>query len=300
MEQPQGFIDNAHLDFVCKLHKALYGLKQAPRAWFTQLSTFLLELGFKASLVNLSLFIYAYGAVRVYMLFYVDDIIITRTHVPIISSFICNIQHEIPLKDLGSLNFFLGNQVSRTPKGLHICQIRYISNSLTRTHMANAKPSKSPCSSTSKLSKYDGDLLNNPTVYRHIFGSLQYCTLTRLEIAFSINQLCLHLHAPTSTHLSTAKHVLRYLKGTLDLRFYSKGSLQLNAFCDLNWVGCIDDRRSTSRFLVFLGDCLISWSVKKQAVVSRSSAEAEYRSLAHHYSWTLLVVNVVSRNLDSS
>ena len=151
--------------------------------------------------------------------------------------------------------------------------------------MADAKPSKSPCSSTSKLSKYDGDLLNDPTVYRHIVGSLQYCTLTHLEIAFSVNQLCQHLHAPTSTHLSAAKRVLRYLKGTPDHGlFYSKGSLQLNAFCDSDWAGSLDDRRSTSGFSVFLGDCLISWSVKKQAVVSRSSAEAEYRSLAHHYS----------------
>ena len=147
--------------------------------------------------------------------------------------------------------------------------------------MADAKPSKSPCSSTSKLSKYDGDLLNDPTVYRHIVGSLQYCTLTRPEIAFSVNQLCQHLHVPTSTHLSAAKSVLRYLKGTPDHGlFYSKGSLQLNAFCDSDWAGSLDDRRSTSGFSVFLGDCLISWSAKKQAVVSRSSTEAEYRSLA--------------------
>ena len=88
MEQPQGFNDNAHPDFVCKLHKALYGLKQAPRAWFTQLSTFLLDLGFKASLVDSSLFIYACGAVRVYMLIYVDDIIIMGNDSPLITHMI--------------------------------------------------------------------------------------------------------------------------------------------------------------------------------------------------------------------
>ena len=147
--------------------------------------------------------------------------------------------------------------------------------------MADAKPSKSPCSSTSKLSKYDGDLLNDPTVYRHIVGSLQYCTLTRPKIAFSVNQFCQHLHAPTSTHLSAAKCVLRYLKGTPDHGLlYSKGSLQLNAFCDSDWAGSLDDQRSTSGFSVFLGDCLISWSTKKEAVVSWSSTEVEYHSLA--------------------
>ena len=99
-------------------------------------------------------------------------------------------RQEFPLKDLGSLSFFLSIQVCCTPKGLHIYQTRYISDLLTRTHMVDAKPSKSPCSSTSKLSKYDGDLLNDPTVYWHIVGSLQYCTLTHPEIAFSVNQLC--------------------------------------------------------------------------------------------------------------
>jgi hypothetical protein len=112
-------------------------------------------------------------------------------------------------------------------------------------------------------------------------GALQYCTLTRPDIAYSVNQLCQHLHAPCSTHWTAAKRVLRYLQGTSDHGlFYTKGPLQLNAFCDSDWAGCPDDRRSTTGFAVFLGDCLISWSAKKQAVVSRSSTEAEYRSLS--------------------
>jgi hypothetical protein len=77
MEQPKGFIDKHHPDFVCKLHKALYGLKQAPRAWFHRLSYFLLELGFTASLVDTSLFTLFSGSTLVHMLVYVDDIIIT-------------------------------------------------------------------------------------------------------------------------------------------------------------------------------------------------------------------------------
>jgi hypothetical protein len=112
-------------------------------------------------------------------------------------------------------------------------------------------------------------------------GALQYCTLTRPDIAYSVNQLCQHLHHPTSVHWSAAKRVLRFLKDTADhgLRF-SKTNMHLHAFCDSDWAGCPDDRRSTSGFAVFLGNCLLSWSAKKQPVVSRSSTEAEYRSIA--------------------
>jgi hypothetical protein len=81
MEQPQGFHDNGHIDYVCCLHKAIYGLKQAPHAWFPRLSSFLLELGFQASLVDTSLFIFISGTIQIYMLVYVDYIILIGTHI---------------------------------------------------------------------------------------------------------------------------------------------------------------------------------------------------------------------------
>jgi hypothetical protein len=147
MEQPQGFAAKGQPDLVCKLHKAIYGLKQAPRAWFTRLSNFLLDLGFTASLVDTSLFIYICGSIQIYMLVYVDDIIITGTHSSVISSLIVKLQCEFPVKDLGPLNFFLGIQVTRTSHGLHLCQSKYIFDLLCRTHMEHAKPARSPCSS---------------------------------------------------------------------------------------------------------------------------------------------------------
>jgi hypothetical protein len=281
MEQPPGFIDNVQPDFVCKLHKAIYGLKQAPRAWFTRLSNFLLDIGFQASLVDTSLFIYLQGSIQIYMLVYVDDILLTGTHPSVISAIIMKLQSEFPLKDLGPLHYFLGIQVTRTATGIHVCQTKYITELFHKANMHESKHSKSSCTSGSKLSKYDGIALPDPTTYRQVVGALQYCTLTRPEIAYSVNQLCQHMHAPSSTHWIAAKRVLRYLNGSPDHGlYYTKSNLQLNAFCDSDWAGCPDDRRSTSGFAVFLGDCLIAWSAKKQAVVSRSSTEAEYRSLS--------------------
>jgi hypothetical protein len=147
--------------------------------------------------------------------------------------------------------------------------------------MIKAKSSKTPCISGSKLSKLEGEPLTNPTPYRQIVGALHYCTLTRSEIAYSVNQLCQDMHALTTTHWIAAKRVLRYLNGTADHGlYYIKNNLQVNAFCDSDWARCLDDRRSTIGFAVFLGDYLIAWSAKKHAIVLRSNTEVEYKSLS--------------------
>lgn len=106
------------------------------------------------------------------MLIYVDDIIITGSDPVTIQTLISKLQHEFPLKDLGPLHFFLGIQASRTPTGLHLCQAKYIHSILTRTNMLEAKSTKSPSSSGSKLSKFDGTPLPDPTEYRQIVGAL--------------------------------------------------------------------------------------------------------------------------------
>jgi hypothetical protein len=130
----------------------------------------------------------------------VDDIHLTGSHLSIISRIITLLQAKFPLKDLGPLHYFLGIQVTCDTSGIHVCQSKYISKLLHKTNMHESKFSKSPCTSGFKLSKLDGPTLSDPTIYRQVVGALQYCTLTRPEIAYSVNQLCQHMHAPTTTH----------------------------------------------------------------------------------------------------
>jgi hypothetical protein len=118
MELHKGFVDKNHPHSVCRLQKAIYVLKQAPRAWFHRLSIYLLDIGFTTSLVDNSLFIFISSCVQIFMLIYVDGIIIIGTHLDTINNLVQLMKKEFPAKDLGSLSFFLGIQVTCGAAGL--------------------------------------------------------------------------------------------------------------------------------------------------------------------------------------
>jgi histone deacetylase 1/2 len=141
-----------------------------------------------------------------------------------------------------------------------------------------------PLSSSEKIVA-QGELLDpeDSTKYRSVVGALQYLTLTRPDLSYAVNKVCQYLHAPTTMHWTAAKRILRYVKHTMTVgpTFVKSNSTLVSAFSDADWAGCADDRRSTGGFAVFFGPSLISWSAKKQATVSRSSTEAEYKSVAN-------------------
>lgn len=125
-------------------------------------------------------------------------------------------------------------------------------------------------------------LFTNSSQYKSIIRTLQYVTLTKLNIAFLVNKLSQFLSVPVDEHQQACKRLLRYLIRTIHfgIQFYQKESLQLNCFSDLNWTCHRDDRKSTASYIVYLGANLVSQSFKKQHVVSRSSTESKYRALA--------------------
>ena len=281
MQQPQGYVNPFKPHYVCKLPKSLYGLKQAPRAWFERFTSQLLHLGFVVSLANSSLFVYHLGSTILYLLLYVDDIIITGNASKQIAYLISALRATFDLKDLGPLNYFLGIQITPTKYGLTLSQTKYASDVLHHFNMHNSKPTKTPCCLATKLTPDSSLRLSDPSTYRSMVGALHYLTFTRPDLAFSVHQLCQFMQFPTTIHLEPAKRVLRYVRGTFSHGIYfSRGPLTLTAFTDADWVGDPFDRKSTTGFMVFLGSNPISCSSKKQSTVSRSSIEAECRALA--------------------
>jgi Reverse transcriptase (RNA-dependent DNA polymerase) len=282
MEQPPGFQDPAFPSHVCKLHKALYGLKQSPRAWYHKLKETLLRFGFTTSTSDPSLFIFRHDKNIAYLLVYVDDIVLTGNNVSLLQHFTHMLDQSFTIKDLGDLHFFLGIEVSKHEQGLLLTQSSYIYSILDRAHMQGAKPVTIPMATGTPLSKTVGEPLTDQHLYRSIVGALQYAIITRPEISFAVNRVSQFMHRPTTLHWAAIKRILRYLKGTLHkgLSIQPASQLTINAYTDSDWAGCPDDRRSTTGYLVFLGNNLISWTSKKQTTVARSSTEAEYRGLA--------------------
>jgi hypothetical protein len=166
---------------------------------------------------------------------------------------------------------------------MFLSQQQYTYEILERAHMTHCNPISTPVDTRSKPSAHDGTPFPDASLYRSLAGALQYLTLTRPDIAYAVHQVCLFMHAPTTSHFQLVKRILRYLKGTshFGLQLFRTPAHELRAYSDAEWAGCPDTRKSTSGFCVFLGDNLISWSSKRQPTVSRSSAEAEYRAVAN-------------------
>nr|XP_040249494.1 uncharacterized mitochondrial protein AtMg00810-like [Aegilops tauschii subsp. strangulata] len=146
-----------------------------------------------------------------------------------------------------------GIEVKKIQDGIVLSQEKCATELLTRMGMKDYKPSPTPLSSSKQLSAHEGESLKeeDSTKYRSTVGALQYLTLTLPDISFAVS------------------------------KFRRCSSSLVSAFSDADWAGCSDDRRSTGGFAVFFGSNLISWSARKQATVSRSSTEAEYKSLAN-------------------
>jgi hypothetical protein len=151
MRQPPSFEDLTHPHYLCKLDKSLYGLKQTPRAWFSRLSGTLIQLGFQASKADVSLFIFNQGGIHMYILIYVDDIIIVSSSSSATDQLLHPLQKEFAVKDLGKLGYFLGIEVHHTPTGLTLTQQKYIHDLLLGTNMENSKGVATPMLPTEKF-----------------------------------------------------------------------------------------------------------------------------------------------------
>jgi len=184
-------------------------------------------------------------------------------------------------KELGQLKYFLGLEIAHSELVISVCQRKYALDILETTGLLALKLAKFPINPNVKFSKDSGHLLADPTSYRWLVGRLLYLTISRPDISFVVQVLSQFMDKPRVLHLDASTQVLRYIKATpaQGLFFPVISSLQLKAFCDSDWAGCLDSRRSVTGYCIFLDSSLISWKSKKQTIVSWSSAKAEYRAM---------------------
>ncbi|XP_015168859.1 uncharacterized mitochondrial protein AtMg00810-like [Solanum tuberosum] len=196
------------------------------------------------------------------------------------------------MKDLGELKYFLGIEFSRNADGILMNQRTYALGLVSELGLAGCKPASTPLEFNHKLTSTVFDectgknaediTLDDYGKYQRLIGRLLYLIMSKPDIAFVVQVLNQYMHSPKTSHMEATLRVVRYIKGTTGLGLFmpSNNVPELVAYCDSDWGACIESRKSVTGYIVKLGSALVSWKAKKQNTVSRSSVEAEFRSMA--------------------
>ncbi|GJS52929.1 putative RNA-directed DNA polymerase [Tanacetum coccineum] len=185
------------------------------------------------------------------------------------------------IKDLSLLKYFLGIKVAKTKDGLVLSQQKYTLDILENNGKMGCKPSAFPIEQGLKLDKGESESRVNVSQYRRLIGRLLYLQATRPDITYSVNILSQFVADPRNNHLEASNCVLGYLKATPGegILISRPGDPVLISYCGSDWLGCPYTRRLRTGYMLLLGGTPISWKTKKQSLVSRSSAKAEYRAI---------------------
>nr|CAD1821571.1 unnamed protein product [Ananas comosus var. bracteatus] len=226
------------------------------------------------------MFVKKEGTSTTIILVYVDDIILTGNNQKVIEDVKKWLKTMFDIKDLGELRYFLGIEVARSKKGIFLSQRKYTLDLLKETCKLASKPLGTPVDIHPDLKK--GELIDNVGLYQRLVGRLIYLTITRPDISYAVSLVSQFMHSPQTSHMNSVNKILRYLKSDpgKGILMRKNGNLNIVGYSDADWAGCPIDRHSITGYCTLLGDNLVTWKSKKQNVVSRSSAEVEYRAMA--------------------
>ena len=302
MRQPDGFA-TGDANVSCKLIKTLYGLKQSPKEWYNVLSEGLSSFGFSSCDYDRALWCGHFDAHTVYLLHWVDDIILACDSKAVLSDVKTKILTKFKGRDLGNAEQYLNIKIERDRKAktLKLSQPTHVSELLDKFHMSDSKPRAVPLLSSADTTKIkDNEQPFEPkTQYQECVGGLMYiASVSRPDLCLPVSILAKHMASPAPRHWEQLKGLLRYVNGTRNLGItYGVSSSTLDCFTDSDWGACKDTRRSRSGFVFNLFGGAISWTSKQQTVVATSTAEAEYVATAlcaREAIWLKKIVNFLS------
>ncbi|XP_019251262.1 PREDICTED: uncharacterized protein LOC109230193 [Nicotiana attenuata] len=191
------------------------------------------------------------------------------------------LDQHFKIKDLGSVHYFLGLEVTKVLQGYVINQYKYTRDLFQEFHCLDVKNVLTPLDPHAKLTSEVGDPLPDPSLYRRLIGKLNFLQHTRPDISFSVQHLSQFLVSLKVPHMLDALHVLRYLFNapSQGILLNNTADFSLQAYSDSDWAACPISRKSVTGYYIVLRGSPISRKSKKQQTVSLSSTEAEYRAL---------------------
>jgi hypothetical protein len=290
MEQPPDHPVDDPDRFVVKLHKSIYGLKQAGKKWYDSLSRSLADIGFQKSEADPAVFYAHAGGDVVILAIHVDDCTITSSSVSLQEVFKARIGTKFKLTDLGAISWLLGFTITRdrAARTISLSQHAYISTILRRFNFEDCKPLAMPMDPNTQLTKEQcpttvEEIAEMKVVpYREAVGSLNWAAVgTRPDISFVVGVLSQYLENPGRVHWEAVKRVFRYLQGTKDWRLTYGGEARgIMGFTDADGASQ-EHRRAISGSVILIDGGAVSWSSKKQELVTLSTTEAEYVATTH-------------------
>ena len=293
MQQPEEFIAPGDEEKVCLLKKSLYGLKQSPRQWYLRFDLFMFNQGFIRSKFDSCVYITKLkNGNYMYLLIYVDDMLIACKDKFQIQKLKDQLSSEFDMKDLGPASKILGMNIERDrDKGiLRLSQKSYLEKVARSFGLDKAKAVSTPIGAQFKLMSLTEQELDNQAKYMekipysNCVGSLMYGMIsTRPDIAYGVSLVSRFMSKPGKTHWEAAKWLVRYIKGASDLSLVytsnQSSHCKVQGYCDSDYAGDLDKRRSLSGYVFTVGENTVSWKASLQHVVALSTTEAEYISL---------------------
>ena len=256
VEQPEGFVVEGEEDKVYHLQRVLDGLKQAPRAWNSHIESYFQGSGFVKCPYVHAVYIKknACGEILLACL-YVDDFLFTGNNQQMFHEFKQAMFKKFEMTDFGIMSFFLGIEVRQQPDDIFICQKKYAKELLDKFNIKNCNAVNTPIAMDLKLTREREGKIIDPTLFRSLIGSLRYLPITRPDIVYSVGLLSRYMEKPKDSHWLATKRILRYIKGTVNfgLLYSYNNDATLYGHSDSDWGGDQDERKSTTKYVFYLG-----------------------------------------------